>query len=44
MHGNGNSEGPNQTAPKGAVWSGPGLFPETYMSQFLDFFGLILAY
>ena len=28
-----NSEDPDQTAPRGAVWSGSTLFAETYLSE-----------
>ena len=28
-----NSEDPDQTAPLGAVWSGPALFAQTYLSE-----------
>ena len=34
-----NSEDPDQTAPLGAVWSGPALFAHTYLSENL---GLLL--
>ena len=30
-----NREGPDQTAPHGAVWSGSALFAQTYLSQYL---------
>ena len=35
-----NSEDPDQTAPQGAVWSGSSLFCQSYLSEFLDFYGI----
>ena len=30
----------DQTAPNGSVWSGSALFAQTYLSQYLNFFGI----
>ena len=35
-NGKANSEDPDQTAPLGAVWSGPALFAQTYLSENLE--------
>ena len=39
-----NSADPDQTAPRGAVWSGSALFAQTYLSKSLGSLWYIMLY